>query len=107
MAAVNRPAKPSQVRILPPPLPHRQSGFKRTKYERKLARSGQTTINEKRKVTLPQQAVLEAGLDVGDRLRVRSHGYGRIVLERIGLYEDQQNGASSQTNDAARDERRR
>jgi len=31
---------------------------------------------------------VEAGLDVGDRLRVRSHGYGRIVLERIALYDD-------------------
>ena len=79
---------PSQVRILPPPLPRRASGFKRTKYERKLGRGGQTTINEKRKVTIPQQAVVEAGLDVGDRLRVRSHGYGRIVLERIALYDD-------------------
>jgi hypothetical protein len=29
---------------------------------------------------------------VGDSLRVRSHGYGRIVLERIGLYEDVHNG---------------
>ncbi len=87
VAAVNGPALPSQVRLLPPPLPNRESGFTRTKYERKQGRSGQTTINEKRKVTLPQQAVLEAGLDVGDRLRVRSHGYGRIVLERIGLYE--------------------
>ena len=88
MAAVNGPAQPSQVRILPPPLPPRESGFKRTKYERKCGRSGQTTINEKRKITIPQQAVLEAGLDVGDRLRVRSHGYGRIVLERIRLYGD-------------------
>jgi hypothetical protein len=81
---------PSQVRILPPPLPRRESGFKRTKYDRKLGRSGHTTINEKRKVTIPQQAVLEAGLDIGDRLRVRGHGYGRIVLERIGLYDEVQ-----------------
>lgn len=81
---------PSQVRLLPPPLPAREAGFTRTKYERKLGRSGQTTINEKRKVTIPQQAVLEAGLDVGDRLRVRSNGYGRIVLERIGLYDEVQ-----------------
>jgi hypothetical protein len=86
-AAVNRQAQPSQVRLLPPPLPRRESGFKRTKYERRLGRSGQTTINEKRKVTIPQQAVLEAGLEIGDRLRVLSHGYGRIVLERIGLHE--------------------
>ena len=77
---------PSQVRLLPPPLPPRESGFKRTKYDRKLGRSGQTTINEKRKVTLPQQAVIEAGLDVGDRLRVRGHGHGRIVLELVDLY---------------------
>jgi hypothetical protein len=89
-AAVNRQALPSQVRLLPPPLPPRESGFKRTKYDRKLGQSGQTTINEKRKVTLPQRAVLEAGLDVGDRLRVQSHGYGRIVLERIGLFTDVQ-----------------
>jgi hypothetical protein len=87
-AAVNRQALPSQVRLLPPPLPSRGSGFKRTKYDRKVGRSGQTTINEKRKVTLPQQAVIEAGLDVGVRLRVRSHGYGRIVLERVGIYDE-------------------
>jgi hypothetical protein len=79
-------SSPSQVRILPPPLPQRESGFKHTKYERKLGRCGQTMINEKRKVTLPQRAVLEAGLNVGDRLRVRSHGYGRVVLELNGLY---------------------
>jgi PD-(D/E)XK endonuclease len=83
---------PSQVRILPPPLPRRESGFKRSKYDRKLGRAGQTTINQKRKVTIPRQAVLEAGLDIGDRLRVRSHGYGRIVLERIGLYDHQTSG---------------
>jgi hypothetical protein len=83
----------SQVRILPPPLPQRESGFKRTKYNRKLGQSGHTRINEKRKVTLPQQAVLEAGLDVGDRLRVSSHGYGRVVLERVGLYSDVPNGS--------------
>jgi hypothetical protein len=34
---------------------------------------------------------MDAGLDVGDRLRVHSHGYGRIVLERIGLHRDVQN----------------
>jgi bifunctional DNA-binding transcriptional regulator/antitoxin component of YhaV-PrlF toxin-antitoxin module len=68
-------------------LPSRETGFKHTTYERKLGQSGQTRINEKRKVTLPQKAVIEAGLDVGDRLRVRSHGYGRIVLERVGLYD--------------------
>jgi hypothetical protein len=78
---------PSQVRLLPPPLPPRGSGFEPSKYDRRLSRSGQTTINEKRKVTLPRKAVIEAGLDVGDRLRVCSHGYGRVLLERIGIYD--------------------
>jgi hypothetical protein len=91
--AVNALALPSQVRILPPPLPQRRSGFRHTRYERKLGRGGQTTINEKRKVTLPQTAVIEAGLDVGDRLRVRSHGFGRIVLERIGLFGQPRGGS--------------
>ena len=87
-AAVNRQALPSQVRLLPPPLPSRPSGFRHTRYERRSGRRGLTTINAKRKVTLPQQAVIEAGLDVGDRLRVHSYGYGRVVLERVGIYDD-------------------
>jgi hypothetical protein len=36
---------------------------------------------------------LDAGLNVGDRLRVTSHGYGRVVLEGVNLYSDVQNGA--------------
>jgi hypothetical protein len=44
-------------------------------------------------VTLPQEAVIEAGLDVGDRLRALSHGYGRIVLERVALCQDVQNSS--------------
>jgi hypothetical protein len=101
-AAVNRQALPSQVRLLPPPLPRRESGFRRTKYERRQGRSGQTTINEKRKVTIPQQAVLDAGLDVGDRLRVQGHGYGRIVLERIDIYETSETSFSERS-DAAQE----
>jgi hypothetical protein len=85
-AAVNRQAQPSQVRLLPPPLPPRESGFRHTIYERKSGQNGQTAINAKRKVTLPQTAVIEAGLDIGDRLRVRSHGYGRIVLELVDIH---------------------
>jgi antitoxin component of MazEF toxin-antitoxin module len=34
-------------------------------------------------VTIPRQACVEAGLQDGDRVRVRSDGDGRIVLERI------------------------
>lgn len=85
-ATVNRLASPSEVRILPPPLQERKSlGFKRTRYERKLGQSGQAIINPKRRVTVPQKAVLAAGLNIGDRLRVSAGGHGRLILERIEL----------------------
>ncbi|MGH2954883.1 MAG: AbrB/MazE/SpoVT family DNA-binding domain-containing protein [Solirubrobacterales bacterium] len=42
-------------------------------------------INQKRRVTLPQQALLAAGLRDGDRVRAKADGPGRIVLEKIGL----------------------
>ncbi len=82
MATVNRPAQPSQVRILPPPFRPRP-GFQPTKYERSLGRSGQAVINQKRRVTLPAQVCIEAGLQNADRLRVRGEGDGRVILERI------------------------
>jgi hypothetical protein len=34
-------------------------------------------------VTLPRQACVEAGLQDGDRVHVRSDGDGRLVVERI------------------------
>jgi hypothetical protein len=34
-------------------------------------------------VTIPRHACIEAGLQDGDRLRVRSNGDGRVLLERI------------------------
>jgi bifunctional DNA-binding transcriptional regulator/antitoxin component of YhaV-PrlF toxin-antitoxin module len=40
-------------------------------------------VNGKRRVTLPRKSCIEAGLQDGDRLRVRSEGDGRVVLERI------------------------
>jgi hypothetical protein len=42
-------------------------------------------INQKRRVTLPQQAIVSAGLCDGDRVHVRAEGPGRIVLEKAGL----------------------
>jgi bifunctional DNA-binding transcriptional regulator/antitoxin component of YhaV-PrlF toxin-antitoxin module len=42
-------------------------------------------INQKRRVTIPQEAVLSAGLQPGDRVRVRSDGPGRVVLEQLEL----------------------
>jgi Holliday junction resolvase-like predicted endonuclease len=81
-ATVNRQAQPSQVRLLPPPFQPR-SGFPPSKYDRKLSRGGQAVVNQKRRVTLPRQACIEARLQDGDRVRVRPDGDGRLVLERI------------------------
>src|SRR4051794_26257099 len=39
--------------------------------ERKLGRSGQAIINQKRRVTIPQSAFFPAGFQPGDRLRAR------------------------------------
>jgi bifunctional DNA-binding transcriptional regulator/antitoxin component of YhaV-PrlF toxin-antitoxin module len=50
-----------------------------------LGKSGQAVINQKRRVTLPQQALLSAGLRDGDRVHARADGPGRIVLEKAGL----------------------
>jgi hypothetical protein len=83
-AAVNRQAKPSQVRLLPPPFRPRP-GFQPSKYDRKLGQSGVAILNQKRRVTLPRSACVEAGLQDGDRVGARSGGDGRIVLERIDL----------------------
>lgn len=82
MATVNRPAQPSQVRILPPPFRFR-AGFQHSRYERTRDQEGQCLINQKRRVTLPQQACIAAGLEDDDRLFARSDGDGRVVLERI------------------------
>lgn len=42
-------------------------------------------INQKRRVTLPQASLLEAGLRDGDRVRAAADGPGRIILEKTGL----------------------
>jgi PD-(D/E)XK endonuclease len=77
-AAVNRQAMPSQVRILPPPLNGDSTGF-----ERSLGRSGQALVRPKRQTTIPKRAFVDAGLRVGDRMRVKADGDGRVVFERI------------------------
>ena len=82
MATVNRPAQPSQVRILPPPFQPRP-GFPASKFDRRRSRAGEAILNQKRRVTLPRRACIEAGLKDGDRVLAQSDGDGRIVLERI------------------------
>jgi PD-(D/E)XK endonuclease len=63
--AVNAPATPTQVRILPPPS------------------SRQVLLRPKRQLTIPREPAAEAGIAPGDRLRARADGPGRVVLERI------------------------
>ena len=64
-----------------PPEPR----FQPSKYERKLGKFGRAVINQKRRVTLPQGALLSAGLRDGDCVQARADGPGRIVLEKVGL----------------------
>jgi PD-(D/E)XK endonuclease len=77
-------AQPSEVRILPPPLPSPRP-VKPTNYERKPGQRGEAVINQKRRITIPQRAFFEAGFENGSKVRVRSDGPGRIVLEQIEL----------------------
>jgi hypothetical protein len=64
-------------------LPHSPPPGVELKGERALGRSGQAIIREKRQMTLPAKPFSEAGLQIGDRLRFRADGDGRVVIERI------------------------
>lgn len=85
---VNHTAMPTQVRILPPPSRTSSLSFDVagdiTKSEKGLARSGHTMLRQKRQATLPKRPCAEAELRIGDRMRVRADGPGRLVFERIG-----------------------
>lgn len=89
---VNLAAMPTQVRILSPPSGPSEASSRVlsdevlgdiTKSERKLARSGHSLLRQKRQATIPKRPCAEAGLRVGDRMRVRADGPGRIVFERV------------------------
>lgn len=69
VSTVNRAAMPTQVRILPPPSPP--------------TASRQVLLRPKRQATFPKAPCEEAGIDPGDRLRVRAEGPGRLVFEKI------------------------
>jgi len=45
-------------------------------------RRGTSRISSKHQVTIPTDALRDAGLDVGERLVARADGPGRVVLER-------------------------
>ncbi len=80
-AAVNRQAQPSQVRILSPPSSARPAAD--APLERKLGRRGQAIVRPKRLMTVPHRPFAEAGLEIGDRIRFRADGPGRVIMERI------------------------
>jgi hypothetical protein len=65
---VNQAAMPTQVRILPPPS---------------STSSRQILLRPKRQATFPKAPCEEAGIGVGDRLRARADGPGRILFEKI------------------------
>jgi hypothetical protein len=76
---VNQPAMPTQVRILSPP----SGQLQRPRFERRDGRLGQTVVWGKRRVTIPLKPFDDAELDLGDRLRVRAEGPGRLIFDRI------------------------
>jgi len=45
-------------------------------------RRGYTTVSAKNQVTIPQDALVRAGLRVGDRLRAEVRGPGELILVR-------------------------
>jgi Holliday junction resolvase-like predicted endonuclease len=58
---------------------------KPTNYERKPGQNGEAVINQKRRLTIPQRPFFEAGFANGGRVRVRSDGPGRLIVEQIEL----------------------
>ena len=80
--AVNEPAMPSQVRILPPPS-SQQPADADSETSAPL-RFQRTRISEKHQITIPSVPFRGAGLQVGDRLHGHADGPGRVILERVG-----------------------
>ena len=70
------------VRIPPPPSvqPRR---LDRPSAQESFSRSGQSVIGAKRRTGIPRRVFEEIGLEIGDRLRFRPDGPGRMIIERI------------------------
>jgi PD-(D/E)XK endonuclease len=64
-------------------LPHGSRSTAVAGRERSLGRAGQAIIRRKRQMTMPAHPFREAELEIGDRLRFRAEGAGRILIERI------------------------
>jgi PD-(D/E)XK endonuclease len=82
--AVNVPATPTQVRILPPPWTS-PSSTDREPLQRGAGRpfSRTATIWGKRRLTIPRHIFEAADLRVGDRLRAHAERPGTMVFERV------------------------
>ncbi len=48
----------------------------------KERRRGSSTISSKNQITIPADALRDAGLEVGDRVVAHADGAGRVILER-------------------------
>jgi hypothetical protein len=75
----SNPASPTPVAAADPVRP--------TNRDRRLGKRGQTIVNQKRRMTIPQKPFFEAGLVNGSKLQVRADGPGRLVVEQIELPE--------------------
>ncbi len=73
----SNPASPTPVATTDPIKPSNR--------ERKLGRTGRAIVNQKRRITIPQSAFFEAGLQNGSKVCVRADGPGRIVVEQVEL----------------------
>lgn len=72
-------------------------------------RRGFTRVSSKNQITLPTSALAAAGLAPGDRLEVKAHGAGRLLVIREGDAVDEVAGTLTGTYppgylDALRDE---
>jgi AbrB family looped-hinge helix DNA binding protein len=50
--------------------------------EVKKRRRGATTISSKNQITIPAEALRNAGLEAGERVVAHADGAGRVILER-------------------------
>jgi hypothetical protein len=81
--AGSNPASPIQSLSNPLHISSNEVMGDTTRSEKRLARSGHSLLRRKRQMTVPKRPCAEAGLRVGDRMRVRADGPGRVVFERV------------------------
>jgi hypothetical protein len=82
---VNLVPRAEWVRIPPPPFcrPAESNGRGDAAPRKFVGRFERTRISPSHQVTIPRDAFVPAGFEVGDKLQARCLGPGRVVLERI------------------------